>query len=417
MGAGTRHIEHKRGWVAQKNYIVLMVVIFVLPFMSHAGGLGIAAIVALGTVFGLIGFRPTHPKNIPAIVPAAMWVLMLLLLWGLVSSLWSPYKSSYTLTNPVKILVGVPLFLGCAAMIVGQSKYARNALPWLLVVITFGSIAAILIDLLTQYSLTMFMDPLAEGETMGMRQGDMIQNIGHAVSVLVLLAAPVGVFLWEKGAMGKILAGLIVLLIGYATHKANASAAQVGLIIGIVFVGLASFKPKFALRTGFLMAGACLLFAPALAFISAKLSPELRAKLPFSWEERVANWETLYGKILEHPFVGHGFDAVRTFTETHSIRGFEGRALVSLHPHNAGLHLWVEIGLVGVLLACVALYFGARRLTGAQGLSKMRMVAASGFCAATTAMASLSYGVWQDWWWASIIFTAATISFIKPRAN
>ncbi|MCF6221924.1 MAG: hypothetical protein L3J65_12505 [Robiginitomaculum sp.] len=68
------------------------------------------------------------------------------------------------------------------------------------------------------------------------------------------------------------------------------------------------------------------------------------------------------------------------------------------------------------LLACVALYFGARRLTGSQGLSKPHMVAASGLCAATAAMASLSYGIWQDWWWASIIFAAATITFIKKPA-
>lgn len=412
----TSGVVHKRGWVAQKNYIVLFVVLFALPFMSHAGGLGIAAIVALGAVFGLIGFRPPHPRDIPKRVPMAIWVLMLMLVWGLITSLWSPYETMETLSNPEKILIGVPLFLGCAAMVIGQNKYAKNALPWMLVFITFGSITAILFDLLSNYSLTMLLDPLAEGETTGSRQGDMVQNVGHAVSVLVLLAAPVGGFLWQKGSVGKLATVLMVLLIGFATHKANASAAQLGLIAGLVFVGLAYLKPKFALNAAFLMAGTALLFAPLLAFISVRMSPGMRAKLPFSWEERVFNWETLYGKIWEHPFIGHGFDAVRTFTDTHAIRGFEGRALVSLHPHNAGLHLWVEVGLVGVLLACTALYFTARRLTGSGGLSRPHLIAAAGFCAATVTMASLSYGVWQDWWWASIIFIAATIAFIKPSS-
>lgn len=408
---------HKRGWIAQKNYMVLFVVMFALPIMSHAGGLGIAAIVALGTVFGLIGFRPPHPRDIPKTVPMAIWMLMLMLVWGLFSSLWSPYETTDTLSNADKILVGVPLFLGCAAMLVGQNKYTKNALPWMLVVVTFGSIAAILIDLLTDYSLTMLVDPLAEGETMGSRQGDMVQNVGHAVSVLVLLAVPVGGILWQKGSLGRLATVLMVVLIGFATYKANASAAQLGLIVGLLFVGLATLKPKFALNVAFLMAGAVLLFAPLLAFISARMSADMRAKLPFSWEERVVNWDTLYDKIWEHPFIGHGFDAVRTFTETHSIRGFEGRALVSLHPHNAGLHLWIEVGFIGVLLACLALYSGARRLTGAGGLSRPQLISASGFCAATTVMASLSYGVWQDWWWASIIFIAATIAFIKPTAK
>ena len=298
-------------------------------------------------------------------------------------------------------------------MICAQNKYARNILPWLFVVALMGSLVAVLTDLMSNYSLTLLVDPLAVGETMGRRQGDMIQNVGHAVSVLILFAAPACMLLWQKSGVGKIATVLMILLMGFSTHKANASAAQIGLIVALVFMGLAHFKPKLALRGAFTMAGACLLFAPTLAYVSSKLSPQMRAQLPFSWEERVFNWEVLYGKIMEHPFIGHGFDAVRTFNDTHTIRGFEGRALVSLHPHNAGLHLWVEVGFVGVILACVALYLGARKLTDPEIFSKPLMVAATGLCAATTAMASLSYGVWQDWWWAAIILSAASIVFIK----
>ncbi len=403
----------KRGIIARKNTFVLFLVFLAFPLMAHAGGLGIAAILAVYSLIALLGFRPPHPRNIPSLIPAAIWAIMALLLWGLISTLWSPYQSTNTLNNAQKLVVGVPLYLGCAAGIYAQHKYERNIFPWLLVGITAMLIGTILTDLLTDYSLTLLVDPLAKGETMVTRSADMIQNVGHAVSVLVLLAAPTGVYLWQKGGAGKIAAMFMVLLIGFASHKANASAAQLGLVLGLGFIGVATVKPKLALRSGFIMAGAALLFAPLLAYTATQLSPNIRAKLPFSWEERVANWQTLYAKILEHPFIGHGFDAVRTFTETHTIRGFEGRALVSLHPHNAGLHLWVEVGLVGVLLACIALYLGGRRLTGSSGLPKPAMVAASGLVAATAVMASLSYGVWQDWWWAAIIFAGATISFIK----
>lgn len=403
----------KRDWIAQKNYALLIVMFVALPFMSHAGGLGIAAIVALSGLLGMIGFWPVHIKDFLLNVPAALWAIMALLLWGTFSVLWSPYQSSNTLNNAVKMLLGMPVYLGCAAMIFAQNKYARNILPSLLVVALIGSIVAVLIDLLANHSLTLLVDPLAEGENFAQRSGDMTQNISHAVSVLVLLAAPVSMLLWQKGRFGKISAVMIIVLIGFSTHKANASAAQIGLLAALIFMGLASFKPKFVLKSAFFTAGACILLAPLFAFISGKLSPETRTKLPFSWEERVFNWEALYQKILEHPFIGHGFDAVRTFNGTHTIRGFEDRALVSLHPHNAGLHLWVEVGFVGVVLACLALYLGARTLTGSEGLSKPRLIAASGLCAATAVMASLSYGVWQDWWWAAIIFSSTSIVLIK----
>jgi len=403
----------KRDWIAKKNYVLLIVMFVAFPFMSHAGGLGIAAIVALTGLLGIIGFWPVHIKGFLRNVPQALWVIMALLLWAALSVLWSPYHSDDVLNNALKILFGMPVYLGCAAMIVAQNKYARNILPWLLVLSLLGSLLAILTDLLTNYSLTLLLDPLAEGEAMGERQGDMIQNISHAVSVLTLLAAPVGVFLWQRGGLGKIAAMALIGLIGFIAYMANASAALAGLFAALIFMGFASFKPKLALRTAFTAAGACLLFAPLLAYVSGKLSPDMRAQLPFSWEERVFNWATLYQKILEHPFIGHGFDAVRTFNDTHTIRGFEGRALVSLHPHNAGLHLWVEVGFIGVVLACTALFLGVRKLTSPDVLPKSQMVAASALCGATVVMASLSYGVWQDWWWAVIIFAAATISFIR----
>ncbi len=404
-------ILQNRDWIAKKNYILLIIMFVALPFMAHAGGLGIAAIVALSGLLGVIGFWPKHIKNFLHRVPKSIWMIFVLLFWGWFSVLWSPYKNSDILNNAVKILFGMPVYLGCAAMICAQNKYTHNILPWLFIASLVGSIIAVLFDLTTNYSLTLLVDPLANGETLASRHGDMVQNVGHAVSVLVLFVIPISVFLWQKNMPAKFFAILLILAVGICTHLANASAAQIGLLVALIFMGLAIVHSKFALKSAFLMAGACLLFAPILAFLPANLSSEVRAKLPFSWEERVFNWEALYEKIVEHPLIGHGFDAVRTFNNTHTIRGFDERALVSLHPHNAGLHLWVEVGLVGILLACIALFFGARQLSGKGGLSHSRQIAASGLCAATTIMASISYGVWQDWWWASIILAVATVSF------
>jgi len=100
----------KRDWIAQKNYVLLIVMFVALPFMSHAGGLGIAAIVALSGLLGIIGFWPAHIKGFLLNVPTALWAIMALLLWGTFSALWSPYQSSNTLNNAVKMLLGMPVY-------------------------------------------------------------------------------------------------------------------------------------------------------------------------------------------------------------------------------------------------------------------------------------------------------------------
>jgi len=381
--------------------------------MSHAGGLGIAAIVALGGLFGLMGWRPPHPRDIPKSVPTAIWALMAFLLWAMVSTLWSPYSSGDILNNAQKLFVGVPLYLAFAALVVGQSKYFGSSLQWLLVVGAFSSSVAVFGDIMSGYGLTKLLDPLAVGENMEAKRGDMLQNLGHATSVLALLLTPVGLILWGKGGLGKSAATALFALILAGAFAANMSSSLVALALAVMFIFLAGFWPKFVVRSTFFAASFSIFFAPLFGYMASQLSPEFRAQMPFSWEERVVNWSALYEKILQKPWFGHGFDAVRTFNETHTIRGFEGRALVSLHPHNAGLHIWGELGLVGAVLACLALFLAAQKLTKQGILSKVQLMALAGLTASTIAIAGFSYGVWQDWWWATIIFSASIISLVK----
>jgi len=228
-----------------------------------------------------------------------------------------------------------------------------------------------------------------------------------------LLFTPVGLILWAKGRFGKLAAVVLLALVLAGATTANMSSSIIALALAVSFIILAMYWPKRIVRLVFFAAGTSIILAPAIGFIASKTSPELRAQLPFSWEERVVNWAYMYDKILEKPWFGHGFDAVRTFNDTHTIRGFEGRALVSLHPHNAGLHIWGELGLVGAILACLALFFAGRRLTTHDQLTKIQLIALAGLMASVIVVAGFSYGAWQDWWWAVIIFSASAISFVK----
>jgi len=378
--------------------------------MSQAGGLGIAAIAAIGA----LGLRPSSLLKIYKTVPTTLWFVIALLIWGLISSLWSPYQSPRIFTNPMILALGAPLFLGCALALRQQAQHGSKILLWIFVGGTIGSAAVILADLLTNFGVTNLVDPLGANEDPAAKAGDMEQNIGHATSVLSLLLFPVGMVLWTRSSRGKILAFILAMLVSIDAYKIGVSSSLLACAAGLLFVLLASWRPKIIVRISFFLAGASILLAPVVAFLAHNMPAETRANLPFSWEERVVNWSYLHEKIWQHPFIGHGFDAVRTFGETHTIRGFEGRALVSLHPHNAGLHLWVEVGFVGVMLACAALFLGARSLTREGLLSKPQMIATAGLVIAAMVISNLSYGVWQDWWWASIVLAGGLVSFIKP---
>ncbi len=406
----------KTNILSKKDDLVLFLVYFLLPLMSYAGGLGIAAVLFCAGVLGLLGHWSLLSLNSLKKIPYPIWGLLVFLLWAWLSSLWSPYHAKAVLSNADKLAFALPFYLGFAALVYAKRKQGVvGLLHKILIICLFLFALLLLFDVLTNYSWTLWVDPVGDGEDIIKRRGDIMQNLGHHVSVQALLFAPLMVVLWLKAGVWRAAGVALAVLFFTTAIMAGMNAGVMAMLAALLFMGLASFKPRLSLWLGFVCAGLAVLCAPILAFIAKNIGPELRAKLPFSWEERVATWGYMYDKVLQKPLFGHGFDAVRTFNDTHTIRGFEGRALVSLHPHNAGLHIWAETGFVGVSLACLALFLAARFLTKQGRLAKAQMIAVSGLLASVLVISEFSYGVWQDWWWAAIIFAAAQIILLPER--
>lgn len=398
-------------WVDKKDYIVLILVFLLLPMVSQAGGLGIAAITALGGALTLIGRGPATLFALIKSAPAAFWALMALLTYGLISGLWSPYQSTRSMPNPMILVLGLPLYVLFARAVVQHSQLQST---WLRRVWLWGTVAsavAILIDLTTGYSISLAIDPVSPGESFESRRGDLVQNLGHGVAVLTLLFPAIAVTLWQRGYFGKagsVAVAAIILLCG---QYAGMSASVFALVLALLFMGFAVLKPNLAIASLHAFVALSLISAPFIAYLATKLTSAQMATLPFSWEERLHNWRYVADKIMEHPILGHGFDSVRTFTDKHSIRGFDDRAIVSLHPHNAGLHIWVELGLIGIVLSATAIYLSYKLFVRTEINCKPMIIALCGVGAAATVNASLTFGVWQDWWWAAIIVAFSTVVF------
>ena len=126
-------------------------------------------------------------------------------------------------------------------------------------------------------------------------------------------------------------------------------------------------------------------------------------------------WDFTAAKIWEAPLIGHGFDAVRTFDDTMALGVADNWRIVSLHPHNVGLHIWVETGFIGVLLACFTVFLIGRNLLRPAAKSTAFAMGATGLITAATIISSVTYGVWQDWWWASIIFAGAMLNILSYK--
>jgi len=140
-------------------------------------------------------------------------------------------------------------------------------------------------------------------------------------------------------------------------------------------------------------------------------------------------WNTAVEHIEEKPLLGGGLDTTRALYSNKDMTQFQavikstGKKLsfvaepIPLHPHNAFLQLWIELGVVGAGLLAILLFEILRRM---QRSIKSRWEAAAGYGLFVTGVtvSSLSYGIWQSWWLGSLFLAAASMAAaIKNSPN
>lgn len=391
------------------NLIFVSLAFFCLPVMAHAGGLGIAAVTAIAGAAALMTLPLPKPQDIP------LWgkALLLFLAWAFISALWSSYENPNVLSNPLKLVIGVGLFFcfdyGVKAASIRSPKFLRN----FVIGVSFAGLCVLLIDLLFPYGVTYLFDPIAEGEHAYYKTGDILMNLGHAVAVYTLLLGLIVGLLRGAGRGGMILISVFIISLLIAAVSHGLAIGVIGVLAALIAMGCAKFWPRGTLSGLTILAVISILAAPLMGFVARVVGPDMEAKLPISWEHRLEMWNYITEKIGQHPFIGHGFDSVRTFGDTYTSRGLEF-AYVSLHPHSAGLHIWVETGAVGAVLATITLGLIGKAAISAVKQRPELAVPFAGFASAAVTICAVTFGVWQDWWWAALIM-GASMRHLIPR--
>jgi O-antigen ligase len=201
-----------------------------------------------------------------------------------------------------------------------------------------------------------------------------------------------------------------------AVFLSHSQSAQLGLIIGGLALGLAQLRERF---TRGVLAAAPLL----LALIMVPLAQVLRwfdltlaASLPLSFRQRIEIWDFTARRVGEALWFGHGLDASRRIDNGGEISAFQpaGSPILPLHPHNAFLQLWLELGLLGTGLAVAALAAAILGFGRMPASLRPFLLAAS---AAAIAMLAVAYGLWQGWWIGTLGLTVLLCAMAASRAT
>jgi O-antigen ligase len=380
--------------------ITLVLFLPVLALVPHA----VAPLVAFA---GLMALGRAWPLDRAALyrirVPAAL--CLAIVIWGTVSAAWAiaPGRSLLIAARLAGLFAAGLAMALVAGRLVTPARLAALLLAG-------GALALLLAEaqFATDGALTR---PFFEHRFVA-------PNLNQLSEALAILALPVAAMLVAQRR--RMMAAGALILAAAAVYHFVGSAAKAGFAVALISAAL------------FYLCGRKLAHAAAalsvIVILTAPLTFPRLAELPiaaanaeqvkFSLWHRLQIWSFVGDRIAERPLFGWGLDASRAIPHgTEELR--PGAQRLPLHPHNAALQIWLECGLPGALLfAGLAAWLW---LALAKTAWPPLYTAAAAGALATAFFASLgTYGIWQEWWIATLslaLFVILAIARLAAPSN
>jgi O-antigen ligase len=240
--------------------------------------------------------------------------------------------------------------------------------------------------------------------------------LNQAANAFAILVLPAAVCLAGRG---RVRAALGFAAAGSATVFALAGAApKVALAAGLAIGALAYLASTARIASGAAIVSVLLIVTAPLTFARFErlpLFPQFAERLKQSAEHRLLIWSFVGDRIAERPLSGWGLDASRAIPGGREpIR--HGETWLPLHPHNAPLQLWLELGAPGAVLGALIASLLWRRLAAAAGWSHGYAAAAAGSLAAAETASLGTYGIWQEWWLGTLLLALFLVRVMARAA-
>ncbi len=337
--------------------------------------------------------------------------LTVLCIWALVSSIWaneqaSAFTGALHLTG--NLFAGFLFFAGVRAL--DAEQQAR--ISGFLTVGWFAGLAVIAIEIIFRGPIFLALYN-AQFEIMADTVGPFWLKTGTAV--LIILVWPVMIALRRSWGIAAAAAAFIAVLI--LAYQVKYLAGVGALALGAVIAGLAYLSARRVAMIIAVIGVVVSLAAPSVIVQFGTIQETITRFdfLPNAARHRIGIWSFTAARIAEHPLLGWGMNASKEMAGGRDAlldaNGINLGQSLPLHPHNAVLQLWLELGVVGAAVYCivlVALASLAARVPNAP--------LALGQFVSALVIANVSYGIWQAWWIATLWFAVA-MSVLHQRGS
>jgi O-antigen ligase len=375
--------------------------LFLLPPLLALADRGAAPLVAVGGffAFGLVLVRPGG--SLAALLPPAA-ILGALVAWGAVSAVWSidPGRS-LLITARLGGLFAAGLALAAAS---GRIAAPRRLFVTLCAGTALG-LALALADLATAGGVSRYFTV----------RPFVAPRLNQAADWVALLLLPIVALLFARGQR---LAALLAAAAMAATVITLAdTTAKLALVASLPVAGLCFVRRGAMSRIAAALAVLAILASPVILPRLARWPGVFAAADAFksSAGHRLLIWSFAGDRIAERPFLGWGLDSARVIPGgKDEIR--PGQSWLPLHTHDGPIQVWLELGAPGAAL--LALLVGWLWLAlGEAAWPPAYAAAAGGSLTAALIIAASAWGIWEEWWIATLELAAFTVVALAPLAD
>ena len=322
-----------------------------------------------------------------------------LLAWSLLSAAWAPEPlGSLDLWARFAVisLVGL-VFVACARNLCAES---HGAIEKALMIggVTFLGLLAV--EIVTDVAMTRTLRGLlADADNVRMVM------ISRGTMIFAIFFWPCAYVIWRN--INPAAAVAFGLASGAALYFSPSVIALLAICVAGCVFAIVYWRPRPAVTVLGVLVVVALAAAPILTtyLISPDRVTSTFGDLPLNWQHRLYIWQFAAEKIAERPFFGWGFDASRDIAGGSQVVANIAPAM-PLHPHNAALQLWLELGVPGVAIVVVLLGHLFKGLAGSD-LPPSRIALATAMVSAYLVIANIGFGLWQNWWLAVAWLMAA----------
>ncbi len=241
---------------------------------------------------------------------------------------------------------------------------------------------------------------------------DAVMNRG-AVTIVMMSLIPLLYFFKDNKVYTAIAAVPILLM----TTQIESQTAQLALAFAIAFYLFFPARQNWLWVLGFFAFAVCLLGMPfAATWLYHNMAVELN-KVPLLENAfigaRLEIWDYIGRYAMQSPLLGHGIEITRTVEDFDSGQVFNIGYTTILHPHSFIMQIWIEFGLLGILL-CIAAFGAVLKAIHSITDEQYRRISLTMFLTSLL-IASFSYGIWQSWFLGMFCLVGGVLLAVSSR--